>query len=110
VVTTYTPHMHVRGKDKTYIAHYPDGTTETLLSVPKYDFNWQITYELATPKVLPKGTRLEVIAHYDNSPANKFNPDPTKDVRWGDQTWEEMMIGFYSTVVTPTSVAPTPQQ
>ena len=56
VVTTYTPHMHVRGKDMTYIAHYPDGTSETLLNVPKYDFNWQITYELAAPKILPKGT------------------------------------------------------
>jgi hypothetical protein len=94
-------HMHVRGKDMTYIAHYPDGTSETLLSVPRYDFNWQLTYELATPKTLPKGTRIEVIAHYDNSSANKFNPDPTKDVRWGDQTWEEMMIGFYSTVQPP---------
>jgi hypothetical protein len=101
VVTTYTPHMHVRGKDMTYIAHYPDGTTETLLRVPKYDFNWQITYELATPKILPKGTEVEVIAHYDNSTNNKFNPDPSKDVRWGDQTWEEMMIGFFSTVVEP---------
>src|SRR5581483_5502446 len=60
LVTTLTPHMHVRGKDMTYIAHYPDGTSETLLHVPKYDFNWQITYELATPKVLPAGTRLEV--------------------------------------------------
>src|SRR5581483_2355722 len=89
VVTTLTPHMHVRGKDMTYIAHYPDGTSETLLHVPKYDFNWQITYEYATPKVLPAGTRLEVIAHYDNSTGNKFNPDPSKDVRWGDQTWEE---------------------
>ena len=93
-----TPHMHVRGKDMTYIAHYPDGRDETLLSVPKYDFNWQITYELAEPKVLPKGTTIEVIAHYDNSPANKFNPDPTQAVRWGDQTWEEMMIGFFATV------------
>jgi hypothetical protein len=101
VVTTYTPHMHVRGKDMTYIAHYPDGTSETLLNVPKYDFNWQITYELATPKVLPKGTEVEVVAHYDNSAGNKFNPDPSKDVRWGDQTWEEMMIGFFSTVVDP---------
>ena len=61
--------MHVRGKDMTYIAHYPDGTAETLLSVPKYDFNWQITYELAKPKLLPKGTKLEVIAHFDNSTA-----------------------------------------
>ncbi len=99
LVTTLTPHMHVRGKDMTYIAHYVDGSSETLLRVPKYDFNWQITYELATPKVLPAGTRLEVIAHFDNSPTNKFNPDPSKDVRWGDQTWEEMMIGFYGTVV-----------
>ena len=103
-----TPHMHVRGKDMTYIAHYPDGTAETLLSVPKYDFNWQITYQLAKPKVLPKGTQLEVIAHYDNSANNKFNPDPTKDVRWGDQTWEEMMIGFFSTVAEPPA-APTAQ-
>jgi hypothetical protein len=110
VVTTYTPHMHVRGKDMLYIAHYPDGTSETLLNVPRYDFNWQITYELATPKVLPKGTEVEVIAHYDNSPANKFNPDPSKDVRWGDQTWEEMMIGFFSTVVDPPAAkAATPQ-
>ena len=109
VLTTLTPHMHVRGKDMTYIAHYPDGTSETLLSVPRYDFNWQITYELAQPKVLPKGTKVEVIAHYDNSTANKYNPDPTKDVRWGDQTWEEMMIGFWGTVVTPPA-ASTQQQ
>jgi mono/diheme cytochrome c family protein len=109
IVTAFTPHMHVRGKDMTYIAHYADGTDETLLSVPKYDFNWQITYELATPKLLPKGTTLEVIAHFDNSTANKFNPDPTKDVRWGDQTWEEMMIGFFSTIAPPTAAAATPQ-
>ena len=109
IVTAFTPHMHVRGKDMTYIAHYADGTDETLLSVPKYDFNWQITYELATPKLLPKGTNLEVIAHFDNSTANKFNPDPTKDVRWGDQTWEEMMIGFFSTIAPPTAAAATPQ-
>jgi mono/diheme cytochrome c family protein len=111
VVTTLTPHMHVRGKDMIYIAHYADGSSETLLNVPKYDFNWQITYELAKPKVLPKGTEVEVIAHFDNSTANKFNPDPSKDVRWGDQTWEEMMIGFFSTVVDPvTATRPsTPQ-
>ena len=108
-VTAMTPHMHVRGKDMIYIAHYPDGTSETLLSVPKYDFNWQITYQLAKPKVLPKGTQLEVIAHYDNSANNKFNPDPTKDVRWGDQTWEEMMIGFFSTVAEPAATPATPQ-
>lgn len=109
LVTAFTPHMHVRGKDMTYIAHYADGTDETLLSVPRYDFNWQITYELAKPKLLPKGTKLEVIAHYDNSTGNKFNPDPTKDVRWGDQTWEEMMIGFFSTVQPPAAAPATPQ-
>jgi mono/diheme cytochrome c family protein len=110
LVTAMTPHMHVRGKDMTYIAHYPDGTDETLLAVPRYDFNWQISYQLATPKLLPKGTKLEVIAHYDNSTNNKFNPDPTKDVRWGDQTWEEMMIGFFSTVVDPAAVVTAPPQ
>jgi hypothetical protein len=103
MLTAFTPHMHVRGKDMTYVAHYPDGTSETLLSVPKYDFNWQLTYQLAKPKVLPKGTDIEVIAHYDNSANNKFNPDPSKDVRWGDQTWEEMMIGFFTTLVDPPS-------
>lgn len=99
VLTMMTPHMHVRGKDMTYVAHYPDGRSETLLSVPKYDFNWQITYEFAQPKVLPKDTKLEVIAHFDNSAGNLYNPDPSQTVRWGDQTWEEMMIGFYSTII-----------
>jgi hypothetical protein len=99
IMTSLTPHMHVRGKDMTYTATYPDGTSEVLLSVPKYDFNWQITYELAAPKRLPAGTKIEVVAHYDNSPGNKYNPDPTKDVKWGDQTWEEMMIGFWGSVV-----------
>jgi len=98
VLTSMTPHMHVRGKDMKYVAHYPDGRSETLLFVPKYDFDWQLTYQLAQPKPMPKGTKLEVIAHFDNSPNNKFNPDPTKEVRWGDQTWEEMMIGFFGTI------------
>lgn len=101
LLTSMTPHMHTRGKDMTYIAHLPDGTSETLLSVPKYNFDWQISYHLETPRLLPKGTKIEVIAHFDNSTNNKLNPDPTKDVRWGDQTWEEMMIGFYGTVSTP---------
>jgi len=110
-LTGMTPHMHVRGKDMIYIAHYPDGTTETLLSVPRYDFNWQLSYQLKTPKVLPKGTQIEVIAHFDNSTQNKFNPDPTKDVRWGDQTWEEMMIGFFSTIAdSPAPTTAQPQQ
>nr|AXL05309.1 hypothetical protein A3J29_12575 [uncultured bacterium] len=99
IITSFTPHMHMRGKDMTYTAKYPDGRTEVLLSVPKWDFNWQITYQLAEAKRLPKGTEIEVVAHFDNSPQNKFNPDPTKDVRWGDQTWEEMMIGFWGAIV-----------
>ena len=101
LLTTMMPHMHARGKDMTYIAHYADGRSETLLSVPKYDFNWQITYELAQPKLLPKGTRVEVIAHFDNSANNMFNPDPAQEVRWGDQTWEEMMIGATTTLEDP---------
>ncbi|HYM21971.1 MAG TPA: cytochrome c, partial [Vicinamibacterales bacterium] len=83
VMTSLTPHMHVRGKDMKYTATYPDGTSEVLLDVQRYEFNFQITYELAKPKVLPKGTKIEVVAHFDNSPGNKFNPDPTKDVKWG---------------------------
>jgi hypothetical protein len=97
--------MHVRGKDMTYTAVYPDGTSEVLLRVPKYDFNFQITYDLAKPKILPKGTKVEVVAHFDNSPGNKYNPDPTKDVKWGDQTWEEMMIGFWGSVVDASPAA-----
>ena len=69
-----------------------------MLSVPRYDFAWQLTYELAEPLFLPKGSRIECVAHYDNSSGNKFNPDPTKEVRWGDQTWEEMMVGWFSTI------------
>ena len=93
------PHMHVRGKEMTYRLVYPDGKTETILSVPHYDFNWQLAYDLATPIHVPKGTRLEVTAHYDNSVNNKFNPDPNATVYYGDMTWEEMMFPFFSVVV-----------
>ena len=96
LLSSFMPHMHYRGKDFTYTAIYPDGRSEILLSVPKYDFNWQLTYILKEPLPMPKGTRLECVAHFDNSARNKFNPDPTKAVRWGDQTWEEMMIGWFS--------------
>ncbi len=92
------PHMHVRGKDFTYTAVFPDGRTQVVLHVPKYNFDWQLDYELKTPLFLPKGTRLDCVAHFDNSIGNKYNPDPSKSVRWGDQTWEEMMIGWYTTV------------
>ncbi len=93
------PHMHLRGKDFEYRAVYPTGETEVLLRVPKYDFNWQLAYETAKPVVLPKGTRIECTAHFDNSPNNAANPDPAKVVRWGDQSWEEMMIGWFGVAI-----------
>jgi hypothetical protein len=97
-LTAMMPHMHVRGKDFMYTVVYPDGKSEVVLNVPRYDFNWQLTYELKKPIFLPKGSRLDCVAHFDNSTKNKFNPDPSKEVRWGPQTWEEMMIGWYSTI------------
>ncbi|MBZ5612032.1 MAG: thiol-disulfide isomerase [Acidobacteriia bacterium] len=88
------PHMHLRGKSSEITLTYPDGRKETLLNVPKYDFNWQITYEPAGDLTLPAGTRLEAVSYYDNSPNNPFNPDPSKEVHWGDQTSDEMMAVF----------------
>jgi len=100
------PHMHLRGKDMTYTATYPDGRKEIVLRVPKFDFGWQTEYQLAKPLALPKGSKLHVIAHYDNSAANRHNPDAAATVRWGDQTWEEMMIGFFTyTVEGPSAPA-----
>jgi hypothetical protein len=93
LVYTLMAHSHVRGKSAAYIATYPDGRKETLLSVPHYDFNWQTSYELREPKLLPKGTKLVYYSAYDNSIQNKANPDPTSEVRWGEQTWEEMIYG-----------------
>ena len=89
------PHMHLRGKDFKYTVRYPDGHAEELLSVPRWDFHWQMYYKLADPMQLPAGTRIECVAHYDNSPNNTDNPDPSKVVHWGDQTFDEMMIGFF---------------
>jgi peroxiredoxin len=88
------PHMHLRGKDFRFEAVYPDGKRETLLSVPHFDFNWQSGYHLAEPKAMPRGTRIHCVAHYDNSAGNASNPDPTKAVTWGDQTWDEMLVGW----------------
>jgi len=105
-VWTMHPHMHLRGKDMTYTAVYPDGREEVVLRVPRFDFGWQTDYWLAQPLSLPKGSKIHVTAHFDNSAANKANPDPTATVRWGDQTWEEMMIGFFTyTVEGPKSQA-----
>jgi hypothetical protein len=93
------PHMHVRGKDMTYTLVYPDGRKEVALNVPRYDFNWQLGYMPAEPIKIVKGTKLIVTAHFNNSPSNKFNPDPSRTVYMGTMTWEEMMFPFFSLVV-----------
>ncbi len=87
-------HMHLRGKDMTFTATYPDGRKETLLVVANYSFDWQLPYMWKVPKVLPAGTVVECVAHFDNSPFNPYNPDPTKRVKFGPQTFHEMMYGF----------------
>ena len=91
------PHMHLRGKDMTYRLEYPTGEKQIVLSVPHYDFNWQLGYY--TDVKVPKGSRMLVDAHFDNSPNNKFNPDPNRPVYYGDQTWEEMMSPFFGIVI-----------
>jgi peroxiredoxin len=95
----FMPHMHLRGKSFFYEAILPSGERKPMLDVPRYDFNWQTAYRLAEPMDLPAGTRFHCVAHFDNSDANPNNPDPTKRVRWGEQTWDEMMIGYYDYVV-----------
>jgi hypothetical protein len=94
-VVSFFPHMHLRGRDMTMTATFPDGRQETLLNVPAYDFNWQLFYYPKNKVALPKGTRLDLVAHYDNSPANKHNPDPTKPVRFGEASTAEMMFGMF---------------
>lgn len=91
------PHMHLRGKSMSFELQYPDGRKETILDVPHYDFNWQLWY--ATSINVPKGTKMHVVAHYDNSPNNKFNPNPNKVVYYGDMTWDEMMFPSWGVVV-----------
>jgi hypothetical protein len=95
IVYDVMPHAHFRGKAANMTAYYPDGHQEVLLNVPKYDFNWQTTYVFAKPLVVPKGTKFVWQMTWDNSTQNTANPDPKKDVHWGDQTWEEMGIGFF---------------
>lgn len=89
------PHMHLRGKSFEFRVVFPDGRRETLLRVPHYSYNWQLSYYLAKPVKLPVGTTIECTAHFDNSAANPMNPDPTKAVRFGPQSWDEMMIGYF---------------
>lgn len=88
------PHMHLRGKAMEIRASFPGGKADVLLSVPRYDFNWQTMYSLRESVLLPAGIKLESIAWFDNSGNNPHNPDPTKTVLWGEQTWDEMHIGF----------------
>jgi hypothetical protein len=96
-----TPHTHVRGKRWYYEVIHPDGRREPLLSVPNYDFEWQHEYQFKEPLALSAGTVIRASAWYDNSPSNKSNPDATKDVWWGDQTWEEMMFTSFTYHVRP---------
>lgn len=103
------PHMHLRGKSFGLTATYPDGRVEPLLSVPRYDFNWQTRYELKTPKTLPRGTRLKMTAAFDNSTGNPANPNPNASVHWGEQTDDEMLIGYLDYVTTGgANLRPTP--
>jgi peroxiredoxin len=98
-IISFMPHMHLRGKDFLYEAITADGKAQTLLSIPRYDFNWQSVYRCAVPVPVPKGSKVHCVAHFDNSTNNRNNPDPTKEVTWGDQTWEEMMIGWLDYVL-----------
>jgi len=99
-ILSYMPHMHVRGSAFRYELTKPGGAdAQLILSVPRYDFNWQAPYRLKEPLPVPMGTWLRAVGTYDNSPENPYNPDPAKDVRWGDQTWDEMMIGYVDYVI-----------
>jgi hypothetical protein len=93
LVYSLLPHAHYRGKASEFVAHYPDGTQEQLLSVPRYDFNWQTTYTLQDPKRLPAGTKIVHRTWWDNSARNPANPDASRDVPWGQQSFDEMLFG-----------------
>jgi hypothetical protein len=110
LVYSLHPHAHFRGSAAEFTAIYPDGHEQVLLNVPKYEFNWQTTYVLKTPIVLPAGTKVKYSMSYDNSTQNKANPDPNRVVPWGQQTWDEMLFGViryrYLTLdATPTQTA-----
>jgi hypothetical protein len=92
-IVALNPHMHLRGKSFEFRLVPPNGEAQVLLRVPHYDFSWQLQYYLAQQLAIAPGTRIECSARFDNSPNNRFNPDPSKEVRWGDQSWEEMMVG-----------------
>jgi hypothetical protein len=98
-IVSFFPHMHLRGKDFEYRMVLPNGETQTLLRVPKYDFNWQLAYKPAEDIAVPAGSRFEYTAHFDNSPNNPNNPDPKAEVRFGEQSWEEMAVAFMDLAV-----------
>jgi peroxiredoxin len=106
MLLSFMPHMHWRGVSAKYVATYPDGRTETLLSVPDYDFNWQSVYRFAEPLAIPKGTKLTWTCTWDNSADNPRNPDPSKEIRWGLQTWDEMQNGWMDLVWTKPGKGP----
>ena len=107
-ITLYNlwPHMHLRGKDMKWIVTWPDGRDEVILSVPDYDFNWQLQYELAEPLSLPAGSKLTAIGHYDNSLRNRYNPAPEKEVYWAEQSWDEMFIPYIEYTVESLQLEP----
>ncbi len=96
-VMGYVAHMHVRGKSFKYEITLPDGSTDTLLDIPRYDFNWQLRYDCKQARTLPRGSTVTLTAVFDNSASNPANPDPSQRVRWGEQTHDEMMIGYFET-------------
>jgi hypothetical protein len=98
-VVSFFPHMHLRGKDFEYRVVYPSGESQTLLRVPKYDFSWQLAYKPDEDIPIPAGSHFECTAHFDNSPNNPYNPDPKATVHFGEQSWEEMMVGFMDLAV-----------
>ncbi|HEY2250885.1 MAG TPA: glycogen-binding domain-containing protein, partial [Planctomycetaceae bacterium] len=100
-----SPHMHYRGKSFRFTAKYPDGTSEVLLDVPRYDFNWQNVYQLVEPKLMPEGTVLMCAGVFDNSAGNPLNPDPKREVGWGELSTDEMMLGSFVTSL-PASTVP----
>lgn len=94
-VFSLSPHAHLRGKRFTYTLVHPDGREQTLLTVPRYDFNWQTFYELAEPMVFPAGSKLVTVGYYDNSVRNRYNPSPDREVYWAEQSWDEMFNPFF---------------
>jgi hypothetical protein len=116
-ITLYamSPHMHLRGKSLRWVVVYPDGREQTILDVPKFDFNWQIEYELETPLKIPAGSKILGIGKYDNSPKNRWNPAPNLEVYWSEQSWDEMYQPFTlysvdSQVLSDMTVSKTGQQ